>query len=46
MLAERYFEEGFALLKRLQAELRTQHYSLLTEQAYKSWVGRFLSLMI
>ena len=31
------------LLKRLQTELRTRHYSLRTEQTYKSWVGRFLS---
>lgn len=31
------------LFKRLQTELRTRHYSLRTEQAYKGWVGRFLS---
>ncbi|RLB87912.1 MAG: hypothetical protein DRH10_08440 [Deltaproteobacteria bacterium] len=31
------------LFKRLQTELRTRHYSLRTEQTYKSWVGRFLS---
>ena len=31
------------LFKRLQTELRTRHYSPRTEQAYKGWVGRFLS---
>jgi integron integrase len=31
------------LYKQLQSELRMRHYSLRTEQAYKSWVGRFIS---
>jgi len=37
------YGEHIQLFKRLQTELRTRHYSLRTEQAYKSWVGRFLS---
>ena len=36
------YEKHGRLFRQLRAELRTRHYSFRTEQAYKSWVGRFL----